>query len=314
MNKLLRIILNTSLISLLYISPILNVDKMTAASIKPISVQKGDTFSKIYQKKAKHLTFEEFKKINKHILEKNGSYDLLNINDKIKISKDEKQLNPYKISFKKFKQISQNKNITYNIGKIPHEMLTSKDYKLKIVTSEKHSYLSDIVKNAEIAINGSMFMDNYLPIGILKSEGKILNKHPIKVKDKGYLVQDKQGNMDITNKVKNKNLYEFIFESYPLIKHKGKELKCRDATPAFRSVVALDKHKNLYFITTENNLILSERANFSNIKEFINSQNYTSVLNLDGGISTSMLIKNQMYQKSYRKITNAIAIYSFQKK
>jgi uncharacterized protein len=48
------------------------------------TVKRGDTFSGIHRTLSNNIPFSRFKELNKHVLEENGSYDRLDVGDKVK--------------------------------------------------------------------------------------------------------------------------------------------------------------------------------------------------------------------------------------
>lgn len=184
------------------------------------------------------------------------------------------------------------KILTYNIAKIPkNSNLTP-----KIIISKEKKSVEDLVNGAEIGINGSFFTLEGTILGYVKSEGKILNNKKTNARLKGYLVKDITG-FDIKKKINSKN-YDLVLESFPILEYNNKSYVKSENERSFRSAVAIDSQKNLYLITTENALLSSGRVSYKEFKEFLETQNYISVLNLDGGSSTQMFVKNELKQNA----------------
>lgn len=197
---------------------------------------------------------------------------------------------------------NEGRETIYYITKIP----TTSSLKAKISISKQEESIEDLLPKAKIKINASFFSPTNIISGYIKSEDTILNTININRKYKGYLVHGEKG-YEIKKTIKPEN-YDLILESVPLLEYMDTSYVKSENSRDFRSAVAVDSSKNLYLITTENSFFSSGRVTYLEFKEFIETKNYISVLNLDGGSSTQMVIENQLNQKG-DDIQSALGFY-----
>jgi exopolysaccharide biosynthesis protein len=214
------------------------------------------------------------------------------------------EINKRGLSYNIVKDTVTSKN--YNIVSLEIENLANHD--IRVVLSEKPTTISKLVNESTFGINASFYddYDNVLrPMGLIKSRGEIVSDKKLYSSVSGYFV--------ITNGIPTIQhtldtlTHDLVLQSYPLLILNGEKVNLTSSNRNYRSAIALDKDR-LYFITTENKPLIDKGVTLGELQEFMIRQGYTHALNLDGGKSTQMIKKPQLYQPGYDKIVNAIII------
>lgn len=190
----------------------------------------------------------------------------------------------------------------YNIIKIPHNTQLTP----KIIISDQPKQLEKLIPDALIGINGAFFTPEGEILGYVKSQDSLLSKTRLGSKVRGYLIHNNEGFSIDT--VPNIEYNDLVLESYPLLEFQDSSRVKTQNSKHFRSAVAIDKEKNLYLITTNNTVLFSNKISYLEFKEFLETKNYYSVLNLDGGSSSQLFAKPAINQKGGR-IYSALGFY-----
>lgn len=201
----------------------------------------------------------------------------------------------------KYNKIIHN-NTKYHVITIPqHEI---KNYDVSILFSDEHKNLEELVDEKTIvAINGSFFTNNRI-IGLTRTNNRNITPHE-RIRGSGYLTINEE-EVKIQKDMPDTTDYTSILQSFPLIKYEGEIKKINNGKRRHRTAIALDED-NLYFIKTHKNMFFGNRINMHKFAEFAESQNYKTMLNLDGGGSSQIYFNNNKIG-GRRKIPNAIAI------
>lgn len=200
-------------------------------------------------------------------------------------------------------------NNSYNIIKINNEDIRNGNLFLNVVVNEnKLKDIEEVSGTAKAAINGGFYDKDFKPIGIIKSNGEIISSNPSNSKNKGYFVINNNGNYpEIIRNLGNLNNYSLVVESYPILRINNVDLVRRSNFPSSRSVIALDKERNIYFITTRG--LLSNRVQYLDLLDLANQEGYTCMINLDGGASSASFMKKNFVQNSIRSTSSIIGVY-----
>ena len=211
------------------------------------------------------------------------------------LSINEKDLLIAKIDPKKFKlSIYQNKD--------PKKAKTIKE-----IHEATHSLLT---------FNGAYFTEDFKPTGLLISDGEQIRDINNASLTNGILTIDNKGNAQVLNQDAELNNIEFAIQNGPiLIDAEGTiKIKKDDGNTASRTAISVDKKGNLILIVLKQNLLNANNAmslyNFAHmIKNApqMEKMNLTSVLNLDGGTSTGLMIDDKYYAEM-EKVQNVIII------
>jgi len=154
--------------------------------------------------------------------------------------------------------------------------------------------------------NGSYFLENNKPAGLLKIAGETSGKNLTAV-SVGELVIDDQGKLDILENAEI-DKYNNLLQSYPLlIKPNSEEgVKADSGQVAPRTVVAKDDGGNILFIfTKEYYFSLYTLQNYLRHSDL----NINIALNLDGGPSTGYVFKGKEEKYSVSQpVANVILV------
>lgn len=202
----------------------------------------------------------------------------------------------------------KHKNSTYHIIKIPNNQNTQ----IHIPSTKEPKYLDELVaeikknkgENIIAAINGSFIRDDKI-IGLVKTNGVEVRPNQI-IRGSGYFaVKDEKASIlrtlcDTTN-------YDEVLQSFPMLIYNNELMKVENGKRSYRSAIAKDTEKNIYLIVTDTHPLRRNTVTLSEFAKFLETQNYTKALNLDGGKSTQLYFNNN-YIKNHRKTNNAITI------
>ncbi len=199
-------------------------------------------------------------------------------------------------------------------------------YRLKIIENtpppdSKNIRDIHLEKKSPLSFNGSFFSQDFQPLGLLVSEGKLL--FPLNKSDlmNGLFTINQKGQpelLEFQQFQKNQNnilpSLDFAIQSGPiLIDGNGKITADRkNAKKAGRTAIGLDKANNLIVIMLRQTLLDQENAlslyDFAELLENspqLGPLGLHSVLNLDGGNSSGLAINNQYYPE-LEKVQNII--------
>ncbi len=252
--------------------------------------------------------------------------------------------------FKKKEKITEGLSYSYYATKDGEKIhlvrIDTNLYSPQIIRAKQNglSKLSEITNTNKypIAINGSFFEEGGRPSGALKINGKWQRK-PIRnrgvfawKKEKGNLQfyfdrLSSQKNLIISHKQKNQWFKSTpnIIGGTPLLIYQGKKtnfnqekvLKNFITRPYGRSAVALHKdRKTLFFVLVEGGdkwtykLGLKDGMSLSRLADFLLKKGCEFALNLDGGYSSSLMIKNKLIRYPFfslleeREISNILVV------
>lgn len=170
-----------------------------------------------------------------------------------------------------------------------------------------------------LTFNGSFFDENFKALGLLISDGKKLNNfsraklmNGIFAFDKGNKVKFYHPAHDISEKE-----YTFAIQNGPvLIDQNGRiQIQKEKSQKASRTAIGLDKNGNVIIIAIKQGLFNSENA--LSLYQFtlllqqaseLKMLGLRSVLNLDGGASTGIMINNH-YLPEISQIQNVVTVF-----
>ncbi len=199
-----------------------------------------------------------------------------------------------------YKRIKHNK-ATYHVVRISKEQ---KNHEVNIKVANPPSMLEDLVTKETIAaINGSFIREGQV-IGLVRAHNE--NVTPAqRIRGSGYFTIQ-NGEPSIKKEIENIEEYEAALQSFPLLIYEGELTTLNDKTRSYRSAIGKDEEKNLYLIATDTHPLRRNKVTLSELAEFLQEQNITKALNLDGGRSAQLYIGHQVY--NHREIPNAITI------
>jgi exopolysaccharide biosynthesis protein len=272
-----------------------NVCSMIKYKVKP-----GDTFYSIYcENTTRMFSYDEFISLNGHI----KNVDTIEPGDSVylpaglkNIKKDVSTLQPGEklpLVKKEFKKSTGAKFLIYMVKINPLK------YKISLYHN-KGITVEDIKKDRKViaAINGGFFApgENFSPIGLLMSKGKKIN--PLTdYWDYSGVFYITSAQSDPYGICKKESFYDTdvteAIQSFPILVWNGSVYKeYKDREEASRSAIAIDKDGNILLIATESTI--SGGLTLNEFAFAINSMNWNcqKALNLDGGSSTQMYVKD----------------------
>jgi uncharacterized protein YigE (DUF2233 family) len=207
-----------------------------------------------------------------------------------------------------------------------HEFIISKInpelFDMKIVQNNEPSNIKNIKEIHEqeqslLTINGSFFDEKFKPIALLISDGKIINNPSGAELTNGIFALSKnEGPRIIESKKYNTegSNYDFAIQNGPLLILDSKSQITKDTgKKAARTTIGIDNEGKIIVIVLRQPLLNPDNA--LSLYEFtqelisggLKELNIISLLNLDGGVSTGMAIKNDYYPE-LEKVQNIIII------
>lgn len=198
-----------------------------------------------------------------------------------------------------------------------------KKYALSVyqnINSENAKNIKEIHRDTHslVTFNGNYYTEDFKPTGLLISNGEKIRDVSNASLVNGIMAIDKNGNvklLDQNSKI-NEDKYEFAIQNGPvLIDSKGSiQINEDDGNRASRTILGLDKDKNLILIilkqnllNTDNSISLYNLAHLLKEAPELKKMELNSVLNLDGGSSTGLMI-NEIYYAEMEKVQNAILV------
>lgn len=204
-------------------------------------------------------------------------------------------------------------------GKI-YAVKISSPRKLRIIKDTfKSTTLEELEKKYKplVLVNGGYFQENFLPVGLLKINNKVLSNLN-KVGSSGILgINDKK--TDIFHKKdidKYKNLYSDLIQNGPLLVENNGQMGIYkdDHVYGARTVIGINKENKTVIVVADHDASPSlwEISSILTKKESEGGFDCKIAINMDGGSSTGLRInlpnkKLQMNELDY--IANAIAVY-----
>ncbi len=170
-----------------------------------------------------------------------------------------------------------------------------------------------------LTFNGSFFDENFKAIGLLISENKKFNNFSRAKLMNGVFALNKD------NKVKfyypprdiSRKDYDFAIQNGPVLIDQNGRITIHSETgqKASRTAIGLDKNGNVIIIAIKQNLFNSENAvslaQFANLLKSapeLKILGLRSVLNLDGGASTGIMINNH-YLPELSQVQNVVTVF-----
>jgi len=167
---------------------------------------------------------------------------------------------------------------------------------------------SDLAREQEstAAINGGFFdMQAGGSVTYLRADGQTIDETGaglIEQKNEileGAVVIDKQGHLGIRHgkRIHRKKKYEDVLVTGPLLLYRGQPQPLVDR--AFnndrhpRSCLCTDEENNVYFITIDGRHERAAGMSLHELTQFVEDLGCTNAINLDGGGSTTLYIRNQ---------------------
>jgi len=163
----------------------------------------------------------------------------------------------------------------------------------------------------EIIINGAYFLENNEPAGYFVEDKKVVSNRMFD-QDKSGLLQIKNGKFsvrDLDTQPIAKEPLDYAIQSYPfLIKNGEAAVKTDSGKVARRTAMGIDKEGKVYvFLVLDRSISLYEFA--KEIAEL--DQEFTYVLNLDGGPSSGVFISEggeESVQNSFTAVSSIVRI------
>ena len=142
---------------------------------------------------------------------------------------------------------------------------------------------------ATAAINGSFFLDDGTPLGLLISKGKQIG--PVRNVDWGVFLLDGNGHPSLVHARdwKHSPDVQFALQSGPRLVVEGKALTFKPNI-ARRSAICIRKNDTILLVATARPMTLLELANLLQRKQSEGGLECHGALNLDGGSSTQLIL------------------------
>lgn len=212
--------------------------------------------------------------------------------------------------------------------------LTSKGKNLLIISIDPNKYDFSIVENdpqnkrniqelheefnAVVTFNGGFFTEDFEPIGLIISEGVTLSDISRAELMDGIFAIDQENQPQLIYKSDPQDLgqYKFAIQNGPsLINEEGAIVADPNNTQtAGRTAIGIDKQGNIIVILIKQSLLkldntatLHELATSIKEEETLKSLGVHSVLNLDGGTSSGIMIKDTYYPEM-EKVQHVILV------
>lgn len=152
---------------------------------------------------------------------------------------------------------------------------------------------------AEAAINGSFFLEDQTPLGLLISEG--VESNPLRKVDWGVFSIGSSGEASLvhTRDWKSSKGVQFAIQAGPRLVVNGKPLTFRDSM-ARRSALCLINSKTLIIVATENAVFMKDMADFLARSTSRGGMGCRYALNLDGGSSTHFVVPGKAHKVGVR--------------
>lgn len=198
-----------------------------------------------------------------------------------------------------------------------------KRYKLSIYQNLKPKEAKTIEEihneqNALVSFNGQFFTEDFKPTGLLISEGEKIRNYSTAELVNGILAIDQKGNLQFFEKPRglNEKNFTFAIQNGPVLIDKDGNTKIEKDTgkAASRTAIGIDKNNNLVLIIIkqsllnfDNSISLYEFANLIKTHPELTELGLHSVLNLDGGSSTGLMIGNKYYPEM-EKVQNVVLV------
>ena len=223
-----------------------------------------------------------------------------------------------------------------NYGVMHLKTSNSPDFKdLIIVITDPKQYFFSIVQNTDaksaktireiheetgslLTFNGGFFTEDFKPTGLLISGGKKLREPSSANLINGILAIDNEGRAELfSNKSAiNAEKYGFAIQNGPVLLDKESNIKITEDSgkTASRTAIGLDKEDNIVLIVlkqsllnVDNQITLYEFAHLLKENPEFAIFGLHSMLNLDGGPSTGMMVMDR-YFPEMEKVQNVVIV------
>ncbi len=171
--------------------------------------------------------------------------------------------------------------------------------------------------NSLLTFNGNFFTEDFKSTGLLLSKGKILRDYVKAKLLNGIFAIRNDGTAEIiTNGRINKSDYSFAIQSGPLLINKKGGIAVEDKSTdlASRTAIGIDEEGNITLIILKQSLLdmdnrvtLFQFAGLLKETPALQELNLHSVLNLDGGSSSGLMIQDRYYPEM-EKVQNMIIV------
>lgn len=175
-----------------------------------------------------------------------------------------------------------------------------------------------------ITVNGGFFTEKFQPTGLLISNGKELSSLSKADLVNGIIAITKQGDLkffnasELNNAIINPDQYEFAIQNGPIILDQNGNIKTATTNKltASRTAMGIDQNSNIVLIIVkqslfniDNSLTLDQLAHIVKENPELQKLGIHSLVNLDGGSSTGLMIDNK-YFPEMEKVQNVVLIKS----
>ncbi|MBD3328664.1 hypothetical protein GF340_05190 [Candidatus Peregrinibacteria bacterium] len=170
--------------------------------------------------------------------------------------------------------------------------------------------------NAVVSFNGQFFNEDFEPLGLLISDGQVISEKTKSDLMEGIIAVDQNFNARLFPAGANLENIEFAIQNGPiLLDEKGQNLFTSETGKiASRTALGLDKNNNLILIVIKQSVLNYD--NVISLHEFgklleeqpeFKEMGLHSVLNLDGGPSSGLALKDS-YFPEMEKVQNIIIV------
>jgi uncharacterized protein YigE (DUF2233 family) len=173
-------------------------------------------------------------------------------------------------------------------------------------------------QNVLVSLNGAFFGENFEPLGLLTSEGKEQSKLRKSELMNGIFEITKEGEAKLWQafQFKSSGQTDFAIQNGPILLDKNRKIVApKTEKTASRTAIGLDKNNHILVVIlkqslfqSDNEVTLYEFARILKEQPLFQDLGLHSVLNLDGGPSTGLMIGDAYYPE-IAKIQNIITIH-----
>lgn len=171
---------------------------------------------------------------------------------------------------------------------------------------------------AQLTFNGGFFTEKFKPTGLLLSKGKKLRDISNAGLLEGVFTIAENGQAELLDQKAEikENQYLFAIQNGPIILNNEGQININQETgkSASRTVIGIDKNQNIVVIilkqsllNNDNTISLYELAHLLSEAPELKEMGLHSVLNLDGGVSTGIMLGEKYYPEMER-VQNVILV------
>lgn len=170
--------------------------------------------------------------------------------------------------------------------------------------------------HALISVNGGFYTEDFKPTGLLLENGKILTPYQSAKLTNGIFAITTENEPLLIKKTKLENPQKYLFaiQNGPILLDEKSQIALTEdnGKPASRTAIGIDKDNNIIIIILKqslfqnnNQILLTEFARLLKENETLKPLGLHSVLNLDGGPSSGIMIGDK-YFAEFQKVQNII--------